>query len=313
MKKGLSRRRFVGIAATAFAAVPLIGRSERGAAMKDDAFEIGLVADPQYADIPPRGTRFYRESLVRLAEAVDHFNHRDLAFCVNVGDLIDRDFVSFDPMLAAMAKSRHTWHHVLGNHDFEVSEADKPGVPTRLGMKARYGSFDARGFTFVVLDTNDVSTYAHLSGSRERAEGDRELQRLLAAGERQAKPWNGGVGAAQLAWFERTCRQAAETRRRIIVFAHQPVLPETEYVVWNAKSVQEVVERNRNVVAWINGHHHAGGFAEHAGVPFVTLCGMVETKDTTAFATAKILPDRMLITGHGREPSRELVFPRAAR
>jgi hypothetical protein len=35
---------------------------------------------------------------------------------------------------------------------------------------------------------------------------------------------------------------------------------------------------------------------------------MVETPDTTAFATATILPDRMFITGHGREPSRELVF-----
>jgi hypothetical protein len=36
--------------------------------------------------------------------------------------------------------------------------------------------------------------------------------------------------------------------------------------------------------------------------------GMVETATTTAFATAKILPDRLVLTGHGREPSRELVF-----
>jgi hypothetical protein len=35
---------------------------------------------------------------------------------------------------------------------------------------------------------------------------------------------------------------------------------------------------------------------------------MVETLATTAFATAQVLPDRLVLTGHGREPSRELVF-----
>jgi hypothetical protein len=36
--------------------------------------------------------------------------------------------------------------------------------------------------------------------------------------------------------------------------------------------------------------------------------GMVETADTTAFATARVLPDRLILEGHGREPSRELKF-----
>ena len=50
------------------------------------------------------------------------------------------------------------------------------------------------------------------------------------------------------------------------------------------------------------------GVTERSGVPYVTLQGMVETADTTSFATAQILPDRMIVTGHGREPSRECVF-----
>jgi hypothetical protein len=36
--------------------------------------------------------------------------------------------------------------------------------------------------------------------------------------------------------------------------------------------------------------------------------GMVETAETTAFATARVLADRIVLTGHGREPSRELKF-----
>jgi hypothetical protein len=62
------------------------------------------------------------------------------------------------------------------------------------------------------------------------------------------------------------------------------------------------------VVAWFNGHHHAGGFAQVEGLPCVTFHGMVETPDTNAFATARFLADRMILAGHGREPSRELIF-----
>jgi hypothetical protein len=62
------------------------------------------------------------------------------------------------------------------------------------------------------------------------------------------------------------------------------------------------------VVAWLNGHNHAGAFGERHGVPYVTLKGMVETDDTNAYATARILADRLVIAGHGREPSRELKF-----
>jgi len=34
----------------------------------------------------------------------------------------------------------------------------------------------------------------------------------------------------------------------------------------------------------------------------------VETPDTTAYAIARLLPDRLILEGQGREPSRELKF-----
>lgn len=301
--KIFNRRQFLKTAVTAIASAPVIGRGATS-----EAFEIGLVADAQYADIEAKGTRFYRQSIAKLGAAVEHFNGRDLDFCVHLGDLIDREWRSFDEITRPLAKSRHRFHHLLGNHDFEVLAEFKPRVPARLGMAGRYSFFDHRGFRFVILDTNDVSTYAHAPGTPENTAAAAELARLQAAKVPQAQSWNGGLGAAQLAWLDRTCREAGARRLRVIILAHQPLLPAGVHTLWNAAEALAIIERHRHVVAWLNGHNHAGAFAERGGVPFVTMHGMVETRETTAFATVRILPDRLVLTGHGREPSRELVF-----
>lgn len=273
-----------------------------------DGFEIGLVADAQYADIEPTRVRYYRKSIARLSEAVEAFNGHNLDFCAHLGDLIDREWRSFDEIMRPLAASRHRFHHLLGNHDFEVLAELKPKVPGRLGLDQRYYHFDHRGFRFVVLDTNDVSTYAHTPGTPEHKAGVAELERLRAAKLAQAKPSNGGIGRAQLAWFERVVRAAADKRQRVIVLAHHPLLPAAGDVLWNSGEVLELVGRQRAIAAWLNGHNHAGAYAEHQGVPLLTMHGMVDTPDTTAFATARILADRLIISGRGREPSRELVF-----
>lgn len=294
-----SRRGFLGTAVAA----PFIARGANR-----ELFAIGLVADAQYADVPDKGTRFYRASIGKLGAAVEHFNRTDLAFCVHLGDLIDREWRSFDEIARPLSESRHRWHQLLGNHDFDVLDTEKPRVPERLGMKWRYGAFDHGGLRFVVLDTNDVSAYAHPAGAPERAAAEQELARMQAAKVRQAKPWNGGVGAGQLAWLERELTAARRSGLRVVVFAHHPVWPDNDHNVWNAPEVLAVLDRHPHVVAWFNGHNHAGAFGERAGVPFVTLKGMVETTATTAYAITRFLPDRLILEGQGREPSRELKF-----
>ena len=269
---------------------------------------LGLVADPQFADIDSGKTRFYRQSVVKLTETVAHFNGLNLKWCVNVGDLIDRRWESFDEVFKPLASSRHKFHHLLGNHDFEVADAFKLRVPRRLGLKRRYYCLWEDGFCFVMLDTTDVSPYAHAENSKESAEGTAEWKRLAATGAISAQRWNGAVGKGQLKWFEDTCRQAARARRKVIVFAHHPVYPVSNHCEWNSAALLKVVAHNRNVVAWINGHNHAGAFGVDAGVPFITLKGMVETENTNAFAVLHLHPDRMEVVGHGRESSRELVF-----
>lgn len=298
-----SRRAFVRTALTAVVGAPFIARGAMRA-----GFEIGLATDAQYADVEAKGTRFYRQSIAKLGAAVEHFNGRDLAFCAHLGDLIDREWRSFEEISKPLASSRHRWHQLLGNHDFDVANELKSGVPQRLGMAWRYGAFDHGGFRFVVLDTNDVSTYAHAAGSPEQAAAAKELARLQAAKIRQAKPWNGALGAGQLAWFERECAAARTAGRKVIVLAHHPVFPDNDHNAWNSAAVLEVLDRHSHVVAWLNGHNHAGAYGERHGVPFLTMRGMVETADTNAFATARILGDRIVLTGHGREPSREMKF-----
>ncbi len=269
---------------------------------------LGLVADPQFADIDSGKTRFYRQSIGKLAEAVEHFNGLDLEGCVNLGDLIDRHWESFAEVLKPLAKSRHKFRHLLGNHDFELPDEFKARVPRRLGLKQRYYSVRAGGFCLVMLDTTDISPYAQRKDSAESLAATAELRRLAATGAVNAQSWNGAVGERQLAWFEDTCRQAARAERKVVVFAHHPIFPTGNHNEWNADALLRVVERNRNVVAWINGHNHAGAFGVHEGVPFITLKGMVETEKTNAFAVLHLHPDRLELVGHGREPSRELAF-----
>ena len=299
----MTRRNFLGTTLAAMGGAPQITRAAAA-----DGFTIGLAADAQYANVDPKGTRFYRQGLPRLAAAVEHFNSRAVAFCVHLGDLIDREWRSFDDIVPVLSPSRSRWHQLLGNHDFEVLDEYKARVPQRLGMATRHGFFDHQAFRFVVLDTNDVSIYAHAAGRAEHAAAETELARLTAAKSPQAQPWNGGIGVAQLAWFDRICREARAGAKKVIVLAHHPVFPDNVHNLWNAPAVLTIVDRHPHLVAWFNGHNHAGAFGERHGVPFLTLHGMVETADTTAFATAQVLADRIVLTGHGREPSREMVF-----
>jgi manganese-dependent ADP-ribose/CDP-alcohol diphosphatase len=299
----LSRRQFLAASLALSATGPsLIG------ALRQPGLRLGLVTDVQFANVEPGQTRFYRQSIGKLAEAVEEFDRLDLRWCVNLGDLIDRGWESFEQVFKPLARSRHKFHHLLGNHDFEVPDAFKARVPKRLGLKHRYYSLAMDGFCLVMLDTTDVSPYAHGLNSPESAQATAEWQRLAAAGAINAQRWNGAVGERQLRWFEDTCQRAAQTRGKVIVFSHHPVFPANNHCEWNSDALLKVVERNRNVVAWINGHNHAGAYGVHAEVPFITLQGMVETKDTNAYAVTHLFADRLELVGHGREPSRECKF-----
>lgn len=259
------------------------------------------IADCQFADVPTSGLRQYRGSVTKLARCVAELNQIELDFAVHLGDFIDRDEASFEvvgPIYRALKTDRH---HVLGNHDYSVSDAVKARVPGILGMPARYHSFVRGEFRFVVLDGNDVSFHAHAEGSA----GQAAAQNYYEERGITSPKWNGALGEEQLHWLEQTLVDADAAGERVILFCHFPVYPEDVHNLWNAAEVVQLLASHPSVVAYLNGHNHAGGYAEHQGVHFLTMHGMVDT-DETAYAVITLDESTMSVAGRGREPDRLL-------
>jgi hypothetical protein len=59
----------------------------------------GIIADIQYADYDPAGTRYYRSSLLKLKESLNSLRSDSADFIITLGDIIDRDYASYKPVL----------------------------------------------------------------------------------------------------------------------------------------------------------------------------------------------------------------------
>ncbi len=124
---------------------------------QSDALTFGLITDLHYADKPPAGSRHYRETPDKLAEAAAEFAKHDPSFVVELGDLIDAaDTV--DAELGYLKRINHDFsaiaanrHYVLGNHC--VYTLTKDEFLGGVGQKDSYYSFDMDDFHFVVLDS----------------------------------------------------------------------------------------------------------------------------------------------------------------
>jgi len=270
-------------------------------------FSVGLIADVQYADCEPVGTRFYRESLGNLAACVEDFNRRDLAFVIQVGDLIDRDFASFDRVLPVYERLKAPSYHILGNHDYAVAQDRLGEVPKRLGLKRRYYDFAIGSWRFIVLDGNEISLYAHPKDTHAYREAEAVYDELVAREAPNAETWNGGMGPEQIEWLRKKLAKASKAGERVIVFNHFPIFPLGDrHNLWNDAELLEAFGGFDCIAAYIAGHNHHGGYAIADSVHHFTLMGMVETEDTTAYAVVEVRSDRLKVIGIGREPTRVL-------
>ena len=266
----------------------------------------GVVADCQYADVPAAGTRHYRKSVGKLQRCVAVLNDADLQFVVHVGDFIDRGFESFEPLLPIFKRCQAPTHHVLGNHDFSVAEEKKTQVPGQLGLPSRYYDFSVGPWRLVVLDGNDISLLSRAKGTDEYRQAEAILAKLKSGHAPHAVTWNGAVGDTQLKWLRETLAHAEAAHQRVFIFCHFPVYPPNVHNLWNDQELLEIFESSRSVVAYINGHNHAGNYAQANGIHYLTIEGMVETADTTAFAMVHAHANTLRIQGFGRVPDRTL-------
>lgn len=274
-------------------------------------FRFGVVADPQYAALEPNLSlnRYPALSLDKLAEAIAEFNRHDLAFVATLGDVIDGLWESFDAILPLYETLRHPHHILLGNHDFAVPPERLGSVAARVGMPASRYDIVHAGHRFIFLDGNAVSVHAYPSGDPRRAEGDAWLARLKVEGAANAERWNAGLGEEQLSWLSGRLEAARAERERVIVMNHYPAYPPGNHNGWDSERIVDLLSRHDHVVAYMNGHDHAGNYGFAGGTHFLNFKGMVDTPDTSAYAIVAVHPDRLEVTGFGREESRTLALP----
>jgi hypothetical protein len=292
-----SRRSFLGLGA-GFAAAVTTAPSAASAA--EPPLRFGVIADCQYADKPDGPVRLYRQSIAKLREAVTTLNGEDLRFALHLGDFIDEFPESFDAVMPIWEQLRMAKYQVLGNHDFQMPREDLLNV---MGMPASYHHFRRNGWRFIVVDTNDISTYGNPKGSANYTLAEQMRAQLQAAGRPNGQTWNGGVGAEQLAWIEQTLQQARHNGEKVVLNAHHPIYPLNQHNAYNDTELVDLVTSYDNVVAWFNGHNHAGNYGFAGGTHFINFKGMVDTT-TTSYATVQAFEDRLVIDGFGREPSR---------
>ena len=89
-----------------------------------------------------------------------------------------------------------------------------------------------------------------------------------------------------------------------MVLSHMPVYPANEHNVWNSEAVMKELEAAGNVVAYFNGHNHAGNYGVKNGIQYINLKGMVETADTNSYSIVRVFKDHIEVDGFGREIDR---------
>jgi len=301
----MNRRNFMALS---LAAATTAARANSSEAPADEEISFGLITDIQYADADPVGERHFRESIPKIKAAAEILAPRKLPFTLHLGDFIDDQFRSIDVILPLLEPIGHRFHHLLGNHDFSVAPDEKSQVRVKLGMPADYYSFEQAGLRFVMMDTNDISTYKHPKDSPQDLESTALLSKLAAEGLNSAKPWNGGVSKAQIAWLETECNAAAVARQRVILCGHHPILPAEGYQLWNDQEVLDVIDRHSSIVACFCGHNHAGSEVIRNGIPYITFKSMLHEPGITAYSIIHVSEKSLRIEGFGRERSRVLAL-----
>jgi len=270
-------------------------------------FSFGVLADVQYADADPAGTRFYRSSAKKLREALTDLKSDSVSFVINLGDLIDKDYNSYKLVMNILDSSGLKIYHVAGNHDYSVDTKYKKKLPVLNNSKKGYYSILFENFRFIFLNGNEISTYSS-GNSALVTNASATIEEMKKRGEINAVDWNGGISKDQISWLRSQLELSNESNERVFLLCHFPLLPENIHNLLNYKEVLSLLEKYHNIIAWLNGHNHAGNYANFNMIHFVTLKGMVETEEMNSFSRVDVYKNKIWITGTGREKNQILAY-----
>lgn len=278
-----------------------------GQAQEKLQLRVGLIADPQYADKDTKGSRFYRNSLLKLDTASKTINKEDVDFTVVLGDLVDVGIQDILPVKQRLGNLKSPVYNILGNHDY-VDLKDGSKLYKEFGMPSPYYIIEKDKWIFILLNTNELSDYATKPGSTLHQEWEKMNHQLVAEKRTNAQSWNGGIGSKQMQWMEKQLQRAIRKSKEVIIVTHHPLFPENGFEALNNREILSVIEKYPNVRAVLSGHHHEGNFGTYKGIPMVTLEGMIETAFKNSYGIIDLYPDKLVINGFGRMTSRTLEF-----
>lgn len=253
--------------------------------------KVGLMTDLHYADKPPTKTRFYREALAKLDEAVEVMNREKPALVIELGDFIDqadsvdREIEWLRTMESHFARLSMPRHYVLGNHC--VGTLTKEEFAANTKACGGFESIEAGGVTFVILDScfrSDGTPYS-----------------------RKNFDWkDANVPKDELAWLE---NQLSKASGPVIVLAHQRLDADKAHAVQNAAEVRSRLEKSGNVLAVFQGHSHKNDYQQIAGIHYTTLVAMVEGsgEENNGYTMLDVLADGSLrLNGFRKQVNRDL-------
>jgi predicted phosphodiesterase len=264
-------------------------------------FSFGVIADCQYSNYDDYQNRRYSLSGQKLTEAVNHFNEMDVKFVVQLGDLIDKDYISYDTILPILKNLDVPYYHVIGNHDFSIADTLKDNLIEKLNLRSRYYDFTVKDYRFIILDGNDISFHAY----PKETDAYKDAVAFYRKNDIDSPEWNGAIGKKQLAWLRSLLDKATNTNEKVILMCHFPVYPEDQHNLWNAQEILELLESYSCVKAYLNGHNHQGNYGFRKGIHYLSFKGMVET-EKTSYSEIHVYADSLKVIGFGREENRVL-------
>jgi len=140
----------------------------------------------------------------RLTECVDYFNQTNIEFLGHLGDFIQLGFSNYDVVLPIIQSSNAPVKFALGNHDFDIPDAEKPNLPNLLGMPDFYYDEVIENFRFIYIETTETGAYAQAAHPNVTVCG-------IA-----------GLSASQLTWIEDRITLAEQNQQNVILFGHHP-------------------------------------------------------------------------------------------
>lgn len=268
---------------------------------QDPILKIGLVADPQYANKPTQGIRYYKESLCKLEEAIDTFNCKNVDFVQSLGDIIDEEWDNYDAILPIYNKLNPDIenYQLLGNHDFSVDSTHLSKLLEKLSMPYYYYSYSKKGWRFIVLDATDYSYFSNPLHNHDIKKVNSYYENTKEESNKQI--WNGAIGKEQQNWLKQELDSANSLNQKVILFSHLPIRPKgNSHNLWNDYEIVDIIENSDNVVAFINGHNHSGGYVLKNGVHYITIFGMVDTV-LSSYGILEIYKDNLVLKGYGNQ------------